>query len=236
MAGDGCVEVAGVEGAGEADDCTGFDGTVCDDAAGGCVFCCMGAPDCGGGGGGAEASVGVGVGIGFSVPGVGTLGSGRSEDVWLSVSRRRFVPLEEDSFRPSEVALMSIWCLIKVLSRHKKLEVKTVPCSRITPFITQCIPCYLSAGIPMFLSELLQLFGFFIRPCTLVSGVSWYWARRHIRTCRSAGPGLRCWNRRVKAAISTIGIIWSSRICGTIIHSRNELWWGQVLMSHGDDE
>lgn len=77
MAGDGCVEVAGVEGAGEADGCTEFGGAVCDGGTGGCVFCCIGAADCGGGG----AEVIVGVDIGFSVPGVGALGGGRSEDV-----------------------------------------------------------------------------------------------------------------------------------------------------------
>ena len=40
------------------------------------MFCCTGAADCGGGG----AEVSVGVCIGFSVPGVGALGGGRSED------------------------------------------------------------------------------------------------------------------------------------------------------------
>lgn len=74
MAGEGCVDVAGVDGAGEADGGTEFGGTFCDGGAGGCVPCRT-AVDCGGG---TEASVGVG--IGFSVPGVGALAIGRSED------------------------------------------------------------------------------------------------------------------------------------------------------------
>lgn len=59
MAGDGWVEVAGVEGTGEADGRVEFSGAACD-------------------GGGADVSVGVS--IGFSVPGVGALGGGRSEE------------------------------------------------------------------------------------------------------------------------------------------------------------
>jgi len=74
MAGDGCVDVAGVEGAGEADGWAEFWGTVCNGGAGGCVFCCTGVADCGGG-----AEVSVGVGAGFSVLGVGALAGGRSE-------------------------------------------------------------------------------------------------------------------------------------------------------------
>jgi len=44
---------------------------------------------------------------------VGAVGGGRSS--WPSVSRFRFVPRDEDSFNPSEVAFINIWCLVREL-------------------------------------------------------------------------------------------------------------------------
>ena len=69
------MEVAGVEGAGEADGWVGLGGAACGGGTGGWVFCCTGAVDCGG-----RVEVSEGVCIRFSVPGVGALGGGRSDD------------------------------------------------------------------------------------------------------------------------------------------------------------
>jgi hypothetical protein len=66
---------------------------------------------------------------------VGAVGGGRSS--WPSVSRFRFVPRDEDSFNPSEVAFINIWCLSgRVISPLKELicEIeKYLPRARIAP-------------------------------------------------------------------------------------------------------
>lgn len=45
-----------------------------------------------------------------------------------SVSLRRFVPLEDDSFSPSEVAFIRIWCLLPMVSKND--EAASLPTKR----------------------------------------------------------------------------------------------------------